>query len=142
MAQYLSYETYQDYGGTLDETTFDDLAFEAQTLIDWYTFNRLQNEDSYPEAVQRCMYKIIKLLQEKMLAMALPLSTGEVSGNSVAGIVSQSNDGVSISYNTRSAREVIDDSKKEISSYISHYLQGVMNSLGQKVLYKGLYPGE
>ena len=118
MAQYLSYETYQDYGGTLDETTFDDLAFEAQTLIDWYTFNRLQ------------------------LAMALPLSTGEVSGNSVAGIVSQSNDGVSISYNTRSAREVIDDSKKEISSYISHYLQGVMNSLGQKVLYKGLYPGE
>ena len=142
MAQYLSYETYQAYGGSLDVATFEDLAFEAQSLIDWYTFNRLQNEETYPEAVQRCMYRIISLLHEKMLAMATPLSNGEVSGNSVAGIMSQSNDGVSISYNTRSAREVIDDSKKEISDCISRYLQGVMNSLGRKVLYKGLYPGE
>ena len=32
--------------------------------------------------------------------------------------------------------------KAEIEATVQHYLQGVMNSLGRKVLYRGLYPGE
>ena len=43
---YLAYEDYQNMGGTLDETAFNDFEFEAETIVDWYTFNRLHNFNS------------------------------------------------------------------------------------------------
>ena len=137
---YLTFEEYQSMGGTLDETAFDDFEFEARTQIDWYTFNRLQNETTLPEAVKRCMYSLIKLLQDKQQAMLV----GGVSadGSTQAGIASQSNDGVSVSFNTLSARDLVDMSKGVIEDTVQRYLQGVMNSLGQKVLYRGVYPNE
>ena len=139
---YLDYETYQEYGGTLDETVFNDLAFQAEAQIDWYTFCRLQNEIELPERVKRCMYAIINLLQAKLIASAIPLQNGETNTFTQAGIIQQSNDGVSITYNTMSADEIIKGSQDEIKSCIQMYLQGVKNSLGRKVLYRGLYPDE
>jgi hypothetical protein len=137
---YLSYEEYQTMGGTLDETTFSDFAFQAQAQIDWYTFTRLQDEPEQCEAVKRCMYALIKLLYARQQAMALG-NTGDESANQVA-VASQSNDGVSISYNVMSASEVSKASKAQIKETILQYLQGVKNSLGQRVLYRGLYRGE
>ena len=61
---YLSYEEYQNMGGALDETTFNDYRFEAETKIDWYTFNRLQKDEVIPEAVKRCVFRLIKLIQD------------------------------------------------------------------------------
>lgn len=139
---YLDYETYQEYGGTLDETVFNDLEFQAEALIDWYTFSRLQNETELPERVNRCMYAIIKLLHTKMIASAIPLQDGTTTSFGQAGIVQQSNDGVSITYNTLSADEITKSCKDEIKSCIQMYLQNVKNSLGQKVLYRGIYPNE
>ena len=50
---YLTYAEYQNMGGTLEEATFNDLAYEAQTYIDWVTFRRLQEEGSeIPDAVK------------------------------------------------------------------------------------------
>ena len=137
---YLLYEEYQDMGGTLDEATFTDLEFGARSQIDWYTFNRLQDEETLTEAVKRCTYKLIQLIEEKRNASALSGSEDESSIS--AGVASQSNDGVSISYNVLSAGEAVEMLKNEIADTIKHYLQGVKNSLGQKVLYRGLYPGE
>lgn len=138
---YLSYVEYQNMGGTLDEPTFNDLAFEAQAQIDWYTFSRLQNDIEYPEAVKRCMYRLIKLIQDGQSASVVdPQSTQESAIH--AGIASQSNDGVSISYNVLSASEVVANSKAEIEMCVKQYLQGVKNSLGRKVLYRGLYQDE
>ncbi len=138
---YLSYEEYQNMGGTLDKATFDDLAFEAACKIDWWTFNRLKNETELPEAVKRCMYKLIKLIQQIQEATVLD---GDASSGSTsaAGIASMSNDGVSISYNVMSASEAAESASKQIESCIRQYLGDVRNSLGQKVLYRGLYPGE
>jgi hypothetical protein len=138
---YLTYEQYQQYGGTLDETTFSDYEFEARSQIDWYTFNRLKNEDEYPEAVTRLMYRIIKMLELKAQSMGLT-AMGDNTNDSNYSIASRSNDGVSVSYNVVSASEVANNSKKEIANAIKMYLQDVTNSLGQKVLYRGLYPGE
>ena len=137
---YLTYEEYQNMGGTLDETTFNDYEFEARTQVDWYTFNRLQQDTDFPEAVKRCVYALIKLLQDKNQAMLV----GETSadGTVTAGIASQSNDGVSVSYNTLSARDLVDMSKDAIENTVQRYLQGVKNSLGRKVLYRGVYPDE
>ena len=138
---YLTYSEYAAYGGTLDETTFNDLAFEASSKIDWYTFNRLQNDTEYPEALKRCMYKIIQYIQTQQQVSGLDSGNDE-NGQVNAGIASQSNDGVSISYNILSAKDVIESGKAQIEQLIQQYLSGVMNSLGQKVLYRGVYPNE
>ena len=137
---YLTYEEYTEMGGALEETVFQQFEFEARTVIDWWTFNRLQNEDSYPEAVKRCMFAIIKLIQDKQKALVVDATTE--SGTVQAGIASESNDGVSITYNTLSAKEAIDAMQSELEHTIKMYLSNVKNSLGRKVLYRGLYPNE
>ena len=140
---YLTYEQYQEYGGTLDETTFSDYEFEASTLIDWYTFNRLKDEMVYPEALTRLMYRLIQILtlQAQATGRAELDSSAETSGDNRT-IVSQSNDGVSISYNVLPASEIAEMCKKDLVNAIQMYLNGVTNSLGRKLLYRGLYPGE
>lgn len=139
---YLTYEEYQDMGGTLDKTTFGDYCFEAEAKINWYTFNRLKGNTTYPEEVKRLVYKLVKLIQDMNSAMVV---SGEGDGNSsgiTAGIASQSNDGVSISYNTLSARDMLDTSQSQVENTIRQYLNGVTNELGKKLLYRGLYPDE
>ena len=137
---YLTYEEYQDMGGTLDETAFTDFEFHARVKVDWYTFNRLQRETEFPEAVKRCMYQLIKLLQE--VAQANVTGATSADGAVAAGVASQSNDGVSISYNTLSARDAADMAGKQIQDTVTQYLQGIMNSLGHKLLYRGVYADE
>lgn len=136
---YLSYNEYVDMGGTLDETAFSELAFEAQSQIDWWTFNRLQNEAEQCEAVKKCMYRLIKLIDAQQKTTGIG---GDGSGGVTGTIASQSNDGVSISYNVLSASEASQTIKEQLEGVIQRYLQGVKNSLGQKVLYRGLYKGE
>ena len=137
---YLTYEEYTEYGGALEETAFEELEFEARAQIDWWTFNRLQKEDTYPEAVKRCMYKLIKLIQDKQKAMAITPVAEDGSVN--ASIASESNDGVSTSYNTLSARDAVDTLQNEFKNTIQMYLNGVKNSLGHRLLYRGVYPNE
>ena len=139
---YLTYDEYLTFGGTIDETAFDNLEFEARTIVDWWTYNRLQNEETYPEAVQRCMYKLITLLNDRDKAQLLGKSDTEDSAVKKAGIMQESNDGVSTMYNVVSADSAISRVDDEIKSTIRMYLQNVRNSLGRKVLYRGLYPGE
>lgn len=139
---YLTYDEYLTFGGTIDEAAFDNLEFEARTIIDWWTYNRLQNEEEYPEAVKRCMYKLITLIFTRQQAQLLNSGNDAVSNNTGVGIVQQSNDGVSTTYNIMSAGEIISQSGEDVKSTIRIYLSNVRNSLGQKVLYRGLYPGE
>lgn len=141
---YLSFTDYQNMGGTLEETAFDDLAFEAESIIDWYTFGRLRNEeyDNLAVEVKKCMYHIIKLINDKQLAMQPATDSESDTSGGISSIASQSNDGVSISYNVLSASEALESIKNEVEDLIKKSLSYVKNSLGKKVLYRGLYPGE
>lgn len=136
---YLTYEEYLNMGGTLDEAAFDNYLIDAEMLIDWYTFNRLENETVIPEKVKKCGYKLISLADMKSKAFVLGR---EVNGEGNASVASQSNDGVSISYNTISASQAFDLLKSESENIIKQYLNGVVNSLGRKLLYRGIYPDE
>lgn len=136
---YLTYEEYLNMGGTLDEAAFDNYLIDAEMLIDWYTFNRLENETVIPEKVKKCVYKLISLADMKSKAFVLGR---EVNGEGNASVASQSNDGVSISYNTISASQALDLIKSESENIIKQYLNGVVNSLGRKLLYRGIYPDE
>ena len=134
---YLTYAEYQSMGGTLSETEFENFEFEARSLIDWYTFNRLNNETEYPEAVKRCVFKLIQLVQAK--GTSLPLGNASTG---TATIASQSNDGVSIRYNVMSASQLFDSVKRETGEVIQRCLNGVVNSLGHRLLYRGVYADE
>jgi len=64
-----------------------------------------------------------------------------------SAIASQSNDGVSISYNMINATKLFESLSPrlkggEIDNLVKTYLQSVVNSLGQRVLYRGLYENE
>jgi hypothetical protein len=151
---YLTYEVYQNMGGTLDETTFNSYEYEAETLVNWYTFNRLKNETEYPEELGRCMYRLIELVQLEAEALILGKSTTTYGEGTSAvtisvepSIKSQSNDGVSVSYNSIDASDLfnkLDSMGKDspLTKIIFRYLQGVRNSEGKRLTYRGLYPDE
>ena len=135
---YLTYETYLDYGGTLEETAFNQFEFDAESIINYLTFCRLKNDTEFPTEVPRCAYAIIDLLQKKQDA----LSFGGAETEDGTGVVQQVNDGVSITYNRMDASLLFKNSEQEINKKIQYYLQGVKNQAGKLVLYRGLYPGE
>lgn len=145
---YLTYAQYIEYGGTLDESAFDMYEFEAASKIDYYTFNRLKKDGGFDgqseevkEAVYRCEYRLIDLMQTRDIANAIS-GEGEGESSVVAGIASQSNDGVSISYNVLSASEASTNAQAEIDKVIKLYLSSCRNSLGQRLLYRGIYEDE
>lgn len=136
---YLTYAEYQNMGGTLDETTFNDLEFEAEAIVNWYTFNRLKNDTVFPDELKRLMKYLINLAYSQAGILD---ASGSGDGTSNKAIASQSNDGVSISYNVLSAKDMMDAVKTQSKQAVQMYLQGVMNEAGRKLLYRGLYPGE
>lgn len=139
---YLTYEVYQSMGGTLSEATFSDLNYEAQSYVDYMTFNRLENDDEIPEKVLQCIYHIIGILYNKALLLNMVTDDNGDVVATAATVSSQSNDGVSVSFNTLSASDLMKSSEAEVQGCIKRYLQGVTNNLGRRLLYRGFYPGE
>lgn len=146
---YLTYFEYVNYGGALDEAAFGMYEFEASSKIDYYTFDRLKKgagfnaqSDEVKEAVKRCIYRLISLMQLRDEANVISGDTEDENSTVTAGIASQSNDGVSISYNVLSASEASKNAQAEIDKVIKMYLSSCRNSLGQKLLYRGIYKDE
>lgn len=135
---YLTFDEFQSYGGTLDETTFNDYEYTAETIVDWHTFNRLHGEEDIPERVKRLMYHLIGLIKSKSDLV----NGASVSQIGIGAIASQSNDGVSTSYNVLRADLAIEVVNKEYTQVVNQYLNGVQNSVGRLLLYRGIYPGE
>lgn len=139
---YLTYDEYTEYGGTLDETTFDNLEFGAESLINYYTFSRLKNDTVLPTEVKRLTKYLIDLATKKLASLSL--GSGDEYNSPIAGtyITAQSNDGVSVSYNAMGSSDLYKLCGSEAKEAIFMQLDGVMNELGRKLLYRGLYPGE
>lgn len=139
---YLSYSEYTDYGGTLDETTYNEFEFEAECIVDYYTFNRLKNDDIVAEPVKRLIFALIDIAQKKEATLALGVSSSNSGTAKDVYITRQANDGVDTTYNSMSASSLYQLCRQETSKAIQRYLAHVVNQAGQKVLYRGLYPGE
>lgn len=139
---YLTYEEYVEMGGTLDETTYTKYEFEVRGIVDWYTFDRLKKEETLTPEVKECMYMLICLIEDKhnLMNATMPVSSRGVEATPT--IASQSNDGVSTTYVTFPVSAAFDKYKAEIEDTINTCLRTSVNSLGRKLLYRGLYPGE
>ena len=141
---YLTYVEYQSMGGTLDEATFNDFEFEAETTVNWFTFDRLKkfSQEDYPEELAKCMYHLIQLIQNQAtLNMTYSGDSDSENGVSV-GTASWSNDGVSQSFNVLSAKDLLDTTEKTMEQIVKRYLSSVTDSLGRRILYRGIYPDE
>ena len=137
---YLTYDEYRNYGGTLNESTFNSLIYKAQVKIDYYTYNRLKNDTIISERVKQCLVQVIYLINNY------------TEYNQVVTDVNQpillggSNDGVSISYGGYLGNTTPDDVNKiterlnsDIKQIIQEYLQGEVNEAGKVLLYRGVY---
>lgn len=146
---YLTYEEYQSYGGTLDETSFNDLEYDAESTVNWYTFNRLMKPEwsdaLYTDGLKRCVYQLIRLkqLEDSLLASSGGAGWG-VGWTKEAGITKESNDGVTTEYNVLSSGELLAfaNGAKPKQELINRYLGSIVNDLGRRILYRGLYPNE
>ena len=146
---YLTYEEYQSYGGQLDETSFNDLEYDAESTINWYTFNRLMipewQEALYTDGLKRCVYQLIRIkqIEDTILASSGGVGWG-VGWTKEAGITKESNDGVTTEYNVLSSGELLAfaNGSKPKQELIKRYLGSIVNDLGRRLIYRGLYPGE
>lgn len=89
-----AYTTYDYYSNeysmgeaVVDSADFSKLLIQAQSIIDLYTFNRLNTMTDIPEAVQNCCCELIELLQEN-----------KERQSTSSGIASEKNNNYSVTY--------------------------------------------
>lgn len=123
--QYLEYTEYTSLGGTLEETPFSILEYNARMKIDERTFGRLKDLETQPQEVKMCVFSLIKTLDS--------YSSYTENNKSIA---SESTDGYSISYKGAS-KEITEAMNKEIEDIINTYLSNVLVD-NIPVLYRGV----
>jgi len=60
--QYLTYNEYQELGGTLDQMPFNLLEYNARKELDLNTRLRLVSETDIPQEVKMCIFELISTL--------------------------------------------------------------------------------
>ena len=123
--QYLTYEEFSAYGGSMDQGTFDASEFAVRKYLDYLTDRRIKEHiEVIPEEVKRCVYAMIQLESAggALRQLEKPVTTGF------------STDGYSESYgNVLSAEDV----KREMSNTAKVYLAGVYDDDGVELMYLG-----
>ena len=56
---YLTYSEYAAYGGELEQADFERAEYAAERAVRNYTFNRIDNMQTIPEAVKRLLYELV-----------------------------------------------------------------------------------
>ena len=122
--QYLEYDDYKALGGTIDETPFNLLEYNARKKIDERTFGRLQNLENIPQEVKLCVFELIKVLNS--------YSIDETKNKAIS---SENIDGYSISYNTPN-KSITEAKNSELDDIIKAYLSTTEID-GISALYRG-----
>lgn len=124
-AQYLTFDEYKQYGGTLDANAFLPLELKSRKRIDYLTDSRVQGMADVPEAVKLCAYALINM-------------EGAVGAEAQAtnpAVTSFSTDGYSESYgNALNA----DTARAQMNKMVGEYLFGERDDNGVPLLYRGV----
>ena len=127
--QYLEYDEYEELGGSVAETPFNILEFEARRKIDERTFGRLKGMENIPLEVKMCTFALINTLNTYSMD-----STSSRNKN----IVSENTDGYSVSYASGSqVQEIVKSKSTELNEIIRTYLLNVVIN-GEHILYVGV----
>lgn len=125
--QYLTYDEYKALGGSLDQTPFNLLEYEARRIIDNRTLQRLKRIKEIPEEVKICVFSLINLLNSYT-------TENQTSKN----ISSESVGSYSVSYITGTQiQETIKSKSAELNDVVLTYLTGVIVN-GEHLVYLGV----
>lgn len=64
VTKYITYEEYQNLGGSVSEDAFDILERKAQRYLDYFTFNRIKYLTTIPDEVKEVLVDFISKLNE------------------------------------------------------------------------------
>lgn len=122
--QYLTYNEYVILGGSLDQSPFNLLEYNARKKIDERTFGRLIGINPIPEEVKLCVYNLINTIDSYSI------------NTENKGISSESTDGYSISYKTPD-KAYNEAKNSELDDTINTYLANTKID-NIPVLYRGV----
>lgn len=124
---YLSYPEYKGYGGTLDETPFNLLEYEARRKINSRTQGRLNGIEEIPYEVKLCTFSLINAIEGYV---STSIGNKKISSESI--------DGYSVTYATgNQIQEIIKSKNIELDDIIFDQLQGVQVN-GTNIIYLGV----
>ena len=125
--QYLTYDEYKALGGSLDQTPFNLLEYEARRIIDNRTLQRLKGINQIPQEVKMCMFSLINTINGYA-------NKSQTSKN----ISSESVGSYSVSYITGTQiQETINSKNTELTDIVLTYLTGVIVD-GEHLVYLGV----
>ena len=123
---YLTFSEYEEYGGALDQTAFENLEFKARKRIDYLTANRVRDHmEEISEAVKRCVFSIVEI--ENAIGIEAQATHPSVT--------SYSTDGYSETYGNSIRAE---DAGKRMNDIIRSSLYGELDDNGVPLLYTGV----
>ena len=126
MAQYLTYEQYQAWGGTLSEAAYNLAEIKARARIDAMTHGRVARMAEVPEQVQAAMMDCITVDQ-----------TYSAAAQAVAPVAASfTTDGYSESYGSAESRTA--SIEKQLTASIETLLDGVTDDDGVPLLFAGV----
>ena len=124
--QYLTYEEYVAWGGTMDEFAFELAEIKARARIDALTQGRVAYMQSVPEQVQAAMMEIFQVD-----------ATYSASAQAAAPVVASfSTDGYSESYGSAESRTAAIE--KQLTVSILTLLDGVVDDKGVPLTFAGV----
>ena len=125
--QYLTYDEYKALGGSLDQTPFNLLEYEARRIIDSRTLQRLKVIEKIPQEVKMCMFSLVNTINGYA-------NQSQTSKN----ISSESVGSYSVSYTTGTQiQETINSKNAELTDIVLTYLTGVIVN-GEHLVYLGV----
>ena len=131
--QYLTYDEYQELGGTLEEMPFNLLEYEARKQVDLRTQKRLVSVDEIPNEVKLCIFHLVNKIENYSNSI-------ESATNSNGSIASENTDGYSISYNQVNATqisEIVKSKQVELEDLILTDLYGLVVN-NEHIIYNGV----
>lgn len=127
--QYLEFDEYKELGGSLNETPFNILEFEARRKIDDRTFGRLKMLKEQPIEVKMCIFALISSINSYNNAY---------QNSSNRNVASESVGSYSVNYASGTQiQEIINSKNVEIEEIIRTYLMGVVVN-DKHILYIGV----
>lgn len=126
--QYLTYLEYQSLGGTLQETPFNLLEYEARKQIDLRTQKRLVDVETIPNEVKLCEFHLIS----KIESFAKTIQTASQNN------VKQENiDGYSVTYlSPDEVSNIVTSKNVELQDIMMTDLYGVIVN-NEHIIYNG-----
>ena len=126
MAQYLTYEQYQAWGGTLSEAAFNLAEIRARARIDAMTQGRVAHMAAVPEQVQAAMMDCITVDR-----------TYSASAQAAAPVAASfTTDGYSESYGSAESRTAAIEA--QLTAGIETLLDGITDDDGMPLLFAGV----